>query len=196
MLTQFPGYAFIMPLYVLLHLHCSRTTLSDPQFFTKEVRLRDVVFLRTYVPSMVLGYLIPTILMILPFSWFVHQWIAALWQGFPLWVFTLQCIFTFACRLPLRSGSTSTSVATKTYSEGNNVIVESPFLGDSSSELKTLSQVYRFAIGVSALTHLATTGFLLSRILNSKFKVECLRRTAQFRAGLCPASILFRQSHK
>lgn len=192
MLTQFPGYAFTMPLYALAHLHCSRTALNDPRSLAKEVRPREIIFLRTLVPSIVLGYLIPTVLMCLPFSWFVHQWIAALWQGFPLWVFTLQYILGFAYRrFGPNFGSVSRGMATTISLEQSSVVHEQPLGGDHTLEMNALNTVYLFSIGVSTFTHLATVSLVLSRILFpklfSKFALEALSFQQVF---LPPASYL------
>ena len=148
------GYGFAMPLYTISHLLVSPTATRASPVLAHDIRMRDVLFVRTLVPSVILGYILPSILMAIPtFSPSLHQWLGVLWQGFPVWIILLQYAWTFRS---LRFGP---------MSRYNNVPLddERTTASDGINEKKALHDAYIFAFGVSAATHLTTFGILGAR---------------------------------
>ncbi|KAM0347702.1 hypothetical protein ACHAPU_004717 [Fusarium lateritium] len=88
--VQSIGFGFIAPLYFLVHLiWTARAT------FTEGVHLRDYLSLHTIVPSFLVGYIAPCILMAYPFSDHnARQWANAVWSLAPIYIFALQAVFT------------------------------------------------------------------------------------------------------
>jgi hypothetical protein len=76
-----------MPIYAIVHLLCSPTAANMTPEVAQNTRPLSADLLEGLVTSMILGYIIPTVLMAIPFSSPVlHQWLGGLWQGYPVWV--------------------------------------------------------------------------------------------------------------
>ena len=150
------GYGFAMPLYAISHLLISPTATPASPVLAHAVLMRDVLFVKTLVPSIMLGYVLPSILMAIPlFSPILHQWLGGLWQGFPVWISLLQYAWKFR---NLRFDPT--------------IREDDPPLNDDRTtasdrikEVKALHGAYFFAFGVSAATHLTTFGIFGARQL-------------------------------
>lgn len=186
MLTQFPGYGFTMPLYAIVHLHCSPTASKYPPATSQDIRPRNKTFLRTLVPSIIIAYLIPTILMCIPFSWFIHQWIAALWQGFPLWVYILQLFFG---RISISDDSwlgDSTHSGAGGLATRDMIRLRKMQMARFSQCTDALRTVYTFSIAVSTFTHLATVNLLLLRLLFPQLFSNLALETLGFRKVYIP----------
>ncbi|KAH6678746.1 hypothetical protein B0J14DRAFT_635823 [Halenospora varia] len=57
----------------------------------QSIRPRSTNELDDLIPSMILGYVVPTLLMAIPFpSLVLHQWLGGFWQGYPVWVTPIQ----------------------------------------------------------------------------------------------------------
>lgn len=88
------------------------------------------------LPSLVLGYLLPTGLVYLPYDdWSLTQAFIAVWQPAPLFVNLLLVVFTWA------------------YTDGAGDTLHS--IMSTSGGLKPLQQVYAFALLVAAAAHWA-----------------------------------------
>lgn len=88
---QSTGYGFIMPLYSIFHLLASKTAATND--LAQAVAVPDFAALEALPWSLTIGYIIPTILLAIPFqSNMLHQWFGGFWQIFPIWVTLLQHI--------------------------------------------------------------------------------------------------------
>ncbi|KAF7947450.1 hypothetical protein EAE96_008538 [Botrytis aclada] len=93
LLMQILGYGFIMPIYTSVHLSTSPTAIPEnkPKHPASAIRIRQNTPLTTLPTSIAIGYILPTILMALPFnSTVTKQWFGGLWQGFPVWIVVVQ----------------------------------------------------------------------------------------------------------
>ena len=148
------GYGFVMPLYAISHLLISPTATSASPGLARATLMRDVLFVKTLIPSIMLGYILPSILMAIPtFSPILHQWLGGLWQGFPVWITLFQYAWKFRS---LRFGPT-------TREDDPPLNGERTAASDRFDEKKTLQGAYIFALGVSPATHLTTFGIFGAR---------------------------------
>lgn len=160
-----------MPLYAITFLLSSSTASKADPSLAQVIPLRDDIFLETIPLAMVLGYIVPTILISLPFtSPVLHQWLWGLWQGFPLWVtlihHALRIVYQKARRVEIiselgRSKSTRPAV-------------------NANEETKMLYRAYVFAFGISAATHIATFSTLCTRKLFPALFTPLAQRTLNF----------------
>ncbi|KAI1081345.1 hypothetical protein F5B20DRAFT_61567 [Whalleya microplaca] len=129
-LYQTIGAAIIMPLYYAASVYSS----SGDAYYTSGREVPQSYAL-TILPSAVLGYLVPTILMYLPWSSIgTTQQLVAFWQVSFLFVNVL--LFAFSFLVPV-----STSPLPKKR---------------NTADLKPLKSIYLVAALVSAITHLGT----------------------------------------
>ena len=150
------GCGFAMPLYAISHLLISPTAIPASPVLARAVLMRDVLFVKTLVPSIMLGYVLPSILMAIPtFSPLVHQWLGGLWQGFPVWIILLQYVWKFR---NWRFGFT-------TREDDWPLNDDRTTASDRFKEVKALHSAYLFSFGVSAATHLTTFGIFGARQL-------------------------------
>ena len=145
-----------MPLYAISHLLISPTAVPASPVLARAVLMRDVLFVKTLVPSIMLGYVLPSILMAIPtFSSIVHQWLGGLWQGFPVWIILLQYAWKFR---NWRFGFTAREDDLALNDDRTTA-------SDRIKEVKALHTAYFFSFGVSAATHLTTFGIFGARQL-------------------------------
>ena len=138
--------AVVVPLYLFVHISTSPTVSStDPAAF-----FIDLIDLSSILVSLVLGYILPSILMALPaplvLSFDEKQVIMAMWQVFPLWAELLQRGTSFLLRrlsFRKRAGK-HTSIA-----DNPDII----WMGG-------LRALYVFLVFIAALTHIATMTLL------------------------------------
>ncbi|PMD52696.1 uncharacterized protein K444DRAFT_668381 [Hyaloscypha bicolor E] len=156
--TQGLGYGFTMPIYAIVHLLCSPTAASMAPAVAQKIRLQSTDLLEGLVPSMILGYIIPTVLMAIPFrSHVLHQWLGGLWQGYPVWVSLIHYgIKVVRSRRANKSNEpkppdTTTANGTGTRSYAARI-----------DEEMTLHRAYLFAFAVSASTNITTFSILAS----------------------------------
>jgi hypothetical protein len=126
---QFVGAAVIAPLYYALYVF---TSASDAYHFQgREVPLG---YVRSLLPAMVLGYLVPTLAMYYaPWSDIkTVQYLTALWQPFPIFVGILLFIFSLLIPSSPRKAN------------------------EKNGDVKHLKRVYLIAGLVSAAAHLST----------------------------------------
>ncbi|RFN50720.1 hypothetical protein FIE12Z_4958 [Fusarium flagelliforme] len=89
-LVQSIGFGFVAPLYYAIHLFW-----TSKASWAERVHVRDYLSLHTVVPSVLLGYIVPVIFMVYPFSNYnVRQWSNAVWSMAPFYIFALQIVFT------------------------------------------------------------------------------------------------------
>jgi hypothetical protein len=88
--VQSVGFGFVAPLYYAIHLFW-----TSKASWAERVHVRDYLSLHTVVPSVLLGYIVPVIFMVYPFSNYnVRQWSNAVWSMAPFYIFALQIVFT------------------------------------------------------------------------------------------------------
>ncbi|KAI1457391.1 hypothetical protein F4805DRAFT_177111 [Annulohypoxylon moriforme] len=159
------GYAITMPIYAIIHLFISPTFLSSGKVVAKEItpRATETFSLQCLIPAFALGYFLPSVLMSWPLSSpTLHQWLGAVWQGFPLYVVLFQHLFT---RLAKPSATLK---------------------GDAET-LETLSEAYTWAFQIARATQFFTYGLIiLTKIFPSllpSYAVDAFTFAKVFRPG-------------
>lgn len=139
------GYGFIMPIYGIVHLLSSSTATKFGPLLVTNLRPRDLTALEKLPLSIFLGYVVPTVLMCLPFpSPVLHQWLGGFWQGFPVWVTLLQYTFGWLHRRADNTSSESGFVPSITVSSDISESVLAPsFTVPSATSGNGLSPVLR-----------------------------------------------------
>ena len=141
------GYGFVMPIYAICHLLTSGTAIRVGPALGDAVCTQDLSYLETLSSSIIVGYNLPTILMVFPLSSSVlHQWFGGLWQGFPVWVELLQYIRR------ARHGKHGIFINENDHRSNHKSIYPS----HRKKEIKTLYNTYLFAFSLSAVTQLTT----------------------------------------
>ncbi|RAL58541.1 hypothetical protein DID88_003989 [Monilinia fructigena] len=138
------SYAVTVPLYLFIHLLTSPVAKPFPGTYANSVLLISSIDLKVLPLSIILAYIVPSILMGLDAPSIVsgptHQKLIAFWQPFPIWTiiiqWTLRSFFRFL-------GSRLTSKDTK-----------QPPAPLGASYLSNAKHVYRFLLTICALTHL------------------------------------------
>jgi H+/gluconate symporter-like permease len=147
-----------MPIYAIVHLLCSPTVANMTPEVAQDIRPLSADLLEGLVTSMILGYIIPTVLMAIPFSSPVlHQWLGGLWQGYPVWVSLIH----FLIRL-VRSRRASKSDERK---EAETVTTDGIVTRSDAARIDeemALHQAYHFVFAVSASTNIITFAVLAS----------------------------------
>ena len=150
------GYGFVMPLYTISHLLTSPTATTVSPVLAHAVGIQDFLSIKTLVRSIIVGYILPSILMAVPvFSPVVHQWLVGFWQGSPVWIGLLQ--YTWRLR-DLGPGHAP-------HKDDSLVNGERTTANDRIEETKALHSAYFFAFSVAAATHLTTFGIIGARHL-------------------------------
>lgn len=152
---QILGYGFIMPIYCWIHLASSHTAAAGCKNRAREITIRKTTALATLPVSICIGYIIPSILMSLPFrSTVTKQWFGGLWQGFPLWISTCQLLLGIL--YPKFIIQTQDCMLHPPISSTPKYQSESTHLLSSTRILQTnlLLQTYDFALVASAFCHL------------------------------------------
>jgi len=163
---QMFGYGSIMPTYACLHLFTSSAAAST----AAAIRPRSLapIDLEAMVPAFGLGYFALSCLYAFPFpSGTLHQWLGAVWQGFPLHVVGWQHLFSKL--LPRHSYSAP------------------PAARSWSRDYRALSDAYDFAFNVGAVAQLSVYGVLaavrLAPSLFSRALADTLTLTDVFVPG-------------
>jgi hypothetical protein len=129
---QTVGGAIIIPLYHLAYMKTS----SGKNYWSPASRAVPVAYAQALLPCLILGYLLPTILIYLPYSnAFMTQGYIALWQPAPLIVNLLLLILV------------------PTYSVGQPK--PKTTAAGSTDDVKYLKRVYILCFVVGAVTHWA-----------------------------------------
>lgn len=136
-------FAVTVPIYLFIHLLTSPAASSFPGKYASSVFRVSPVDLAILPFSIILGYIVPSILMALPAPLVVspnlHQQFIALWQPFPLWTALIQWLAKFV--YTLFSSENSKPRSSKTESLG-------------ASYLKAAKFPYVFVVAFCAITHL------------------------------------------
>ncbi|PGH00927.1 hypothetical protein AJ80_09089 [Polytolypa hystricis UAMH7299] len=167
-LTQCAGYGFLMPLYTTMHLLTSATAGDVGKQLANAIRVSDVQLLDALPQSLILGYVVPSILMSIPVgSSALHQWLMGFWQGVPVWVILLQYVFRSVSQKQEQAGSETQ----KTCGDNRHT---------RSRELHALKRVYYFAFAFATACQLATYAILGIRLLYPTLFSPHLRDTLTF----------------
>jgi len=130
-----------VPLYFFLHLLTSPTAKLSKN--NTNVLIISGLDLAIIPVSLLLGYILPSILMCLPVSTTAHQQFIAFWQPFPIWTIMIQStIRFFASRLSKRETRTSTKSAEESY-------------------LDAAAPRYRLVFGLCMITHIPVIAIAL-----------------------------------
>ncbi|KAF4122105.1 hypothetical protein GMORB2_7698 [Geosmithia morbida] len=129
------GYAVAFPIFAIAHLVFSPTDAQS-------LSLRDPSRLTVVVPAILLGYLVPTLLQLLPLEDYSHQTAIAIWQPFPVYTFVLSWAFSHtAQRLTLTTGG-------------------APDKNDT--DRNAVDTAYDFVLAVGAISHWATIASIVA----------------------------------
>jgi hypothetical protein len=138
------SFTITTPLYLFLHLLTSPVSKPFPGTHANSVLLISTWDLRILPVSIILGYIIPSILMALPSPDLVtpesHQRFIAFWQPFPIWTVLIHQFLKH----------TLTYFAKKLTSKDNKTRAQTPL---GASYLSNAKPVYRFGLALCILTH-------------------------------------------
>jgi len=141
LLYQTVGGAIVIPLYYLAYMRES----AQKDYWSPASRQVSTSYARALLPSLVIGYLLPTILMYLPFSdpdLRVTQGLIALWQPTPLIVNLLLFVISAAY--------------------GNEPATSKKAASPPPGDIKYLNRLYLTCFSVSAIAHVGTIFVCLS----------------------------------
>ncbi|OAL40095.1 hypothetical protein AYO20_00513 [Fonsecaea nubica] len=144
---QTVGGAIIIPIYYLAYLYDT----SSNQYWAK-IRRVPLPYAKALPPAVIIGYLIPTVLMFLPYSTAHNLWttqaMVAFWQPCPWYVNALLWLLpTFysgrrAASQPSNAQAHQTTKPKPDYAPGHD-------------DVKYLNRVYLVSFAVAALSHVA-----------------------------------------
>lgn len=136
------SYAVTVPLWLTLHIITSPVSKRFSESEANSVLLVLTLDLRILPISVILGFILPSVLMILPSPEVVssptHQIYIAIWQLFPLWTVAIHISLRIICQ---------TVSATKIIKDSN----KGPAIL-TASYLNNVKYIYGFALGMCALT--------------------------------------------
>jgi hypothetical protein len=136
------SFTITVPIWLVLHILTSPVAKPFPGSHANSVLLVSTLDLKILPISIILGYLIPTVLMVLPSpsitSPFEHQRYIALWQPFPVWCIVIQMSIRYIV----------STVAGKTSNK------DGPQTALGISYLNSAKGVYRFILALCMITHL------------------------------------------
>jgi phosphate starvation-inducible membrane PsiE len=165
------------PWWAFIHILTSPAAAPFPGSFSSNVLAISKLDLAILPVSIILGYLVPSILMTLPspavVSAIQHQQAIALWQPFPIWCVIFQISLRYVGSIFVGSKES----ATKT-----------PHISLAASYVSSAAHVYRFIIGLCMITHLPALAIALlpySNFSNSHPIVQNLAK-AEFAATYIP----------
>ncbi|KAG9231787.1 hypothetical protein BJ875DRAFT_105864 [Amylocarpus encephaloides] len=106
------GLGFVVPLYCFLHyLQCPLEN-----YHAMDNRLTQISQVKTIIPAIVIGFVLPSILMMAVPGIEKRQWInGVVWQPFPLYTAILQRIFGFFVKDMTKMARVSNQLADLTY---------------------------------------------------------------------------------
>ncbi|KAK7894825.1 hypothetical protein LTR67_005564 [Exophiala xenobiotica] len=136
---QTVGGAVIVPLYYLAYLRDSRGS----QYWSAESRRVPLAYAKALLPALIIGYLVPTILMFLPYSeenYWTTQGTVALWQPSPWFVNAIL----WACSSFYARSGTEAEESVSTL-----------------ADVKYLGSIYSVAFIASAIAHVVTMSVCL-----------------------------------
>jgi len=147
-LIQNISFTITVPVYLATHLLTSPIAKPFPGNYANSVLLVSSLDLRILPLSVILGYIIPSILMALPSPSIVspaaHQWYIASWQVFPLWAIGAHWSVKFVLGRILKDD-----------------INKRPPTSLGATYLSTAKHVYRFALALCMLTYIPVIAIIL-----------------------------------
>ncbi|TVY21819.1 Citreoviridin biosynthesis protein D [Lachnellula arida] len=137
------SFAVVVPLWLFLHILMSPVAKPFPGTHANRVLLVPSWDLRFLPFSIVLGYIVPSLLMALPSPKIVdpslHQIYIAFWHAFPIWTVGIHAITIRA----------SQWIVKKMWDETN----AKPPKPQGTSYLNNVKHVYRFVLALCIITH-------------------------------------------
>ncbi|KAF7547154.1 hypothetical protein G7046_g9097 [Stylonectria norvegica] len=162
----------ILPIYFIFYLWTS--PLARPSTSRADLLSMDPVQLRALTGAMTLGYIVPTVLLCLPSPGWVSfdrkQALLAVWQFFPLWVCGAQYGLVGIVR------------ALGLVPEG---VRQTP-----GARLHYGRRVYRYILGITAVSHLATMSLILFPRFWSTLSTASDPESLSFQDVFMPMSVL------
>lgn len=110
MAMQCVGFGTVMPIFAIWHL-TGTARLSSTSKHTFGTGLK------TLPRAVILGFLLPSVLVVLPVSPVLHQQFVALWQFFPIWISTIMFIHKSFINRPTTSETRSQLASIYQFSE-------------------------------------------------------------------------------
>lgn len=165
-------FAVFMPLYLTIHLATSPTVSSH---IAKSYAV-DVPNLLSVPISLVIGFVLPSVLLSLPapsvLTFDQKQAFIAFWQMFPIWFEILQQLFSFVMAKLLRG------------------TLKSPTSPQKSSRrtMGALRSVYIFALAIAGVTHVTAVMLCMTSMLFPALFAP------EFRGELNPSNVFLTQS--
>lgn len=142
-LSQLFGIGIVIPYYYIAYTVFSN---AEPYWWPLS-RLVPARYINVILPSLILGFILPTILMFFPWeSASTTQTFMALWQPSPM----IACLLTFAL-----------SIAYKKINPPANSLT--PFAAAQPKDITTLKAIYGLSFFLASLLHF----FVISRIISS-----------------------------
>jgi hypothetical protein len=138
------SFTVTVPLWLLIHIIFSPVAKPFPGTHANSMLLIPTWDLKVLPYSIILGYILPTILMALPSPTFVwpeiHQRYIALWQAFPIWTVIAHIILRSAGQWFKRKAAGKKSDSNSQTPQG-------------ASYLGNAKHIYRFVLGLCISTH-------------------------------------------
>ncbi|KAM3068861.1 hypothetical protein ACMFMG_011023 [Clarireedia jacksonii] len=145
LILQNISYAITVPLYLFLHIMTSPVAKPFPGTHANSVLLISPMDLKILPLSIVLAYIVPSILMGLEssrISGSTHQKLIAFWQPFPLWTVMIHWFVRSCCRF-----------FSNEFARGD-AITQRPAAPLGESYLSNAKHVYRFVLTLCMGTHI------------------------------------------
>lgn len=158
-LIQLRGIGHIAPYWALLH-----SSLSDTGVHYRFVK-PDVV--NSLVPALTLGYLVPSVLMVVPSNVVAWQDWTALWQFAPPMVPILTSMFSAGLRWWRNLGKHKTEKEKKQEAKEERLAIY------SDDDVAGLKSAYSYATLVQATSHIVTMAYIYTHPDLSLGKIFC-----------------------
>jgi hypothetical protein len=146
LILQNISYAVTVPLYLFLHILTSPVAKPFPGTHANSVLLISPIDLKILPLSIVLAYIVPSILMGLDSpsitSGSTHQKFIALWQPFPLWTVMIHWLIRSCCHF-----------VSKQFAR-DDATTQRPVAPLGASYLSNAKHVYRFVLTLCMGTHI------------------------------------------
>jgi hypothetical protein len=145
MIFQNISYAVTVPLWLFIHLLTSPVSKPFPGTHANSVLLVPTWDLRVLPVSVTIGFIMPTVLMGLPFPDIVepetHQYLVACWQAFPIWTVLIHYVLRVSAQFAAGKLISKDKSPRKQVHQGN-------------SYLNDVKYIYGFVLGLCMVTHI------------------------------------------
>ena len=155
-----------MPLYGITNLLSSPAAGNINKTVAEAIRRQSTSSIELFVPSIITGYIIPTILMILPLpSTFLHQWFGGFWQDCPIWITLSHFGFNYH-QQRFHPGTSASQIKSGSLKDSRTKTKQfSPRPSNRIEEKMALHKAYVFAFGMASATNIIAVGTIITRKL-------------------------------